>query len=693
MNPKLTAARLERGAIVYMRQSTPGQVLHHREGPRRQYALEQHARQLGFQRVAVIDEDLGRSGSGLVERSGFQQLGAAVCAGAVGAVFCIEASRLARNGREGHSPIEWCGLTGTVIVDPDGMYDPTLMNDRLLLGLKGTMSEFELNLLRPRSAEAIRQKAQRGELQFDLPVGYVWTAAGRVEKNPDLRVPQALSLVFWKMTELGSVRQVLLWFGREGLCLPRRGADPPGSTVWAAPVYSALRSIVSHPMYGGAYAFGKTKTRTTVIEGRARKTVGHQKPRSEWTVLLPGHHPGYISWEQYERHQAMLAANAHMKSGMEPKAGRGGRALLSGVLRCRRCGRMLYVSYSGRQGRVLRYRCPGDHLRTGDPRCLTFSGLRVERAVAGEVLRAIGGNAVEAAVEAAEKMQRHFQEQRRAVELELEQARYEAQLAARRYEAVDPDQRLVAAELEARWNAALQKAQELEDRLRAFDDTGTLPAIPDKEILLSLVQDLPAVWNSPGTAASLKQRIVRILVEEVVVDVDEEKQEVVLLIHWAGGRHSELRVSKRGTGQQGQATGVDAIAVIRQMSGRFGDGEIAATLNRLSLRTGAGNSWNAQRVYGLRRQHELPNVASQAENRMMTLQQAAGRLGVSELSVKRMIEQKVLPAKQAVPCAPWEISMDALNSPAVQQAIDSARSRKRPPTPQDEESARLFSES
>jgi DNA invertase Pin-like site-specific DNA recombinase len=694
MNPKLTAERLERGAIVYIRQSTPGQVLHHREGRRRQYALEDHARQLGFQRVAVIDEDLGRSGSGLVERTGFQQLVGAVCAGAVGAVFCIEASRLARNGREWHHLIELCGMTGTVIVDPDGIYDPTLMNDRLLLGLKGTMSEFELNLLRQRSAEAIRQKAQRGELQFSLPVGYVWTAQGRIEKEPDVRVQQALSLVFSKMTELGSARQALLWFRREGIALPRRSQDQLGGrTIWAPAVYSALLSLLANPIYGGAYAFGKTKTRTMVIEGRARKTIGHKKPRSEWTVLIPDHHPGYISWEQYERNQATMAANVRMKARAEPKAGRGGRALLSGLLRCRRCGRMLYVSYSGSQGMVLRYQCRGAHMNQGDPRCITFSGLRVDRAVAGEVLRAIGGNAVEAAVEAAERMRQHFREQRRAVELELEQARYEAKLSARRYEAVDPDHRLVAAELEARWNAALRKAQALEERVRDFDDAGKVPAIPDKEILLSLAQDLPAVWNSPGTEAGLKQRIVRILVEELVVDVDAEKQEVVLLIHWAGGRHSELRVSKRGTGQHGHSTGMEAIQVIRQMAGRFGDGEIAATLNRLSLRTGAGNSWNAQRVYGLRRQHELPNAVSQAENRMVTLQQAADRLGVSELSVKRMIEQKVLPATQVVRCAPWEISLDALNSPEVQQAVDNARRRRRPPTAQEEESDPLFSES
>lgn len=692
MNPKLTAERLERGAVVYIRQSTPHQVLHHQEGRRRQYALEDHARQLGFQQVAVIDGDLGCSGSGLVQRTGFDQLLGAVCAGAVGAVFCLEASRLARNGREWHYLIDLCGMTGTVIVDPDGIYDPGMMNDRLLLGLKGTMSEFELNLFRQRSAEAIRQKAQRGELQFSLPVGYVWTE-GRIEKDADQRVQQILSLVFAKMTELGSVRQVLLWLRREGLALPRRCQDQPGQTVWEPAAYSALLSLLANPIYGGAYAFGKTKTTTRVIEGRARKTVGHKKPRSEWTALIPDHHPGYISWEQYERNQSTMAANVHMKSRAEPKAGRGGRALLSGLLRCRRCGRMLYVSYSGSQGMVLRYQCRGAHMNHGDPRCITFSGLRVDRTVSGEVLRAIGGNAVEAAVEAAENMRQHLREQRRAVELELEQARYEAKLSARRYEAVDPDHRLVAAELEARWNAAIQKVQGLEDKLRDFDEAGSTPAIPDKEILLSLAQDLPAVWNSPGTDAGLKQRIVRVLVEEVVADVDEEKQEVVLLMHWAGGRHSELRVSKRRTGQHGQATGVEATEVIRQMAGRFADGEIAATLNRLRLRTGAGNSWNAQRVYGLRRQHALPSAGSQAESRTVTLQQAVERLGVSELSVRRMIQQKVLPATQVVPSAPWEISLDALNSPAVLKAVDSARKRKRPPTPRDEESGPLFSES
>ena len=331
MSPKLTSERLRRRAIVYVRQSSLGQLTHNRESRLRQYGLKDRARELGFRGVVVIDDDLGRSGSGLIERPGFQRLVAEVCAGDVGAVFRIEASRLARYGRDWHHLIELCGMVGAVVVDPDGVYDPGIINDRLLLGLKGTMSEFELSLLRQRSVEAIRQKAGRGELQFLLPVGLCWTAGGKMDKDPDRRVQQALELVFTKMTELGSARQVLLWLRQENIELPALPRDRGElRMVWKLPIYNTVLKILRNPAYAGAYAFGKTEARTKVVDGRARKTVGHYKPRSEWTVLLRDHHPGYISWEQYERNQARLAANAHMKSRMEPKDGRGGRALLSG---------------------------------------------------------------------------------------------------------------------------------------------------------------------------------------------------------------------------------------------------------------------------------------------------------------------------------------------------------------------------
>ena len=681
MNPRLTNDRLQRRAVVYVRQSSAGQVINNQESQRRQYGLADRARELGFRNISVIDDDLGRSGSGLVERPGFQRLVAEVCTGEVGAIFCIEASRLARNGRDWHHLIELCGMVGAIVIDPDGMYDPGIVNDRLLLGLKGTMSEFELNLLRQRSLEAIRQKASRGELQFLLPVGMCWTAAGKIEKDPDLRVQRAIQMVLTKMTELGSVRQVLLWFRQESISLPALPRDPgEPKMIWKLPIYNTVLKILTNPIYAGAYAFGKTQNRTTVVDGRARKSAGHRKPRAEWTVLIRDHHPGYISWEQYEQNQQVIAANTNMKSRMEPKAGRGGRALLSGMLRCRRCGRMLHVSYSGVGRVVLRYQCKGAHINHGADWCISFGGLRCDQAITEEILEAIGGNAVQAALDATEQMRQQRQEHRRSLQLESEQSRYEARLAARRYEAVDPDNRLVAAELEARWNDALRRSEELQAKLEQFDLATTSVAMPDKEILMSLAQDLPAIWDAPSSDMRLKQRIVRILIQEIVADVDEKSNEIILFIHWAGGRHSELRVKKNAPGRHNRCTSMDVIGVIRQMAGKFPDEQIAATLNRMGFSTGAGQTWNEQRVYSARHYNQLPAyVPGQSCSDALTMDEAATRLGVSPTTVRRLIEQKILIASQVVACAPWEIHIHALDSTEVQEAVKRIKSGARIP--------------
>src|SRR6516162_6719690 len=572
----LTPERRRKKTIVYVRQSKPSQLIDNQESRRLQYGLVDRARGLGFQQITIIDEDLGRTGSGLVERPGFQRLVSEVLSEEVGAVFCLEASRLARNGRDWHHLIELCGMVGAVLADPDGIYDPMLVNDRLLLGLKGSMAEFELSLFRQRSIEAIRQKAHRGELRIPVPVGFCWSPNGKIEKDPDERVQQAVQLFFRKMTELGSIRQVLIWLRQENVCLPvssLAGGESP--RVWKLPLYQNTHDMLTNPAYAGAYAFGKSEARTKVVDGRARRTFGHDKPRSAWMVLIRDHHPGYISWEEYERNQAMIAANTFGHSDAEPKAGRGGRALLSGLLRCRRCGGKLYVNYSRPGGVVIRYECSRERLDHGQGRCISFGGLRVDQALSKEVLRAIEGNAIEAAWKAAEQIEQQQQELRKAFELETEQARYEARHAARRYEAVDPEQRLVAKELEARWNTALQKVQDVENKLHEFDSKRLEAPLPDPKILMSLAQDLPAVWNSSSTDMRLKQRIVRILIQEIVADIDESSREIVLLIHWAGGHPSELRVKKGEGGKNRYCTSLEATEVIRKMAGQFSDEQIA----------------------------------------------------------------------------------------------------------------------
>jgi hypothetical protein len=487
--------------------------------------------------------------------------------------------------------------------------------------------------------------------------------------DPDRRVQQALHLVFAKMTELGSARQVLLWFRRRKMCLPSIVDRPGEKAVWKLPVYNTILHLLRNPMYAGAYVFGKTEARTKVVNGRAHKTIGHFKPQSNWTVLIREHHPGYISWERFERNQEIIASNSNMKSRMLRKSGRGGRSLLPGILRCRRCGRMLRVIYSGTRGTIPRYQCNGAQISHGEDWCISFSGLRVDAAVAQQVLDVINGNAVEAALEAVDQLRNQQQQQRKTLELEVEQAQYEARLAARRYEAVDPENRLVAGELEFRWNAALQKANELSDKLKEFDAGVGLASVPDKELLMSLAQDLPAVWNAPTSDMRLKQRIVRILIHEIVVDVNEKDHEVVLLIHWAGGRHSELRVKKNRTGEHTRCTSMDAIEVMRQMAIGHTDEQIAATLNRLGLQTGIGNSWNDQRVYSARRYHQLPAFDPSLASTFLTLEQTAERLGVSANSVRRMIQRKTLPACQVVPTAPWRIAVEALESDRVKQAV------------------------
>ena len=355
---KITPDHLARGAFVYIRQSTTDQLVNNHESRRRQYGLAERARALGWTDVTTIDDDLGRSGSG-VSRPGFERLLAAICEGRVGAVFAIEASRLARNGRDWHTLIEFCGLVGTVIVDEDGVYEPRHPNDRLLLGMKGTMSELELSLLRARSMEALKQKARRGELFFTVAVGYVKVGRDKIEMDPDLRVREAIGLVFARFAEMQSIRQVFLSLRADQIALPYIDSKSSGQPqlLWKPPVYATVNNLLTNPVYAGAYAFGRTGSRMTIENGRKRILRGRRKHRSDWAVLLVDHHEGYLSWADYERNQRLIADNANGKGMMVRGAVRKGEALLAGLLRCGHCGRRLLVSYNGTKGDIGRYHC------------------------------------------------------------------------------------------------------------------------------------------------------------------------------------------------------------------------------------------------------------------------------------------------------------------------------------------------
>jgi DNA invertase Pin-like site-specific DNA recombinase len=678
MNPKIRPEHLTRTAVVYVRQSTLGQVEHHTESKRRQYSLADTAAQLGFASVETIDDDLGRSGSGLVERPGFQKLVAMVCSGSVGAVLCIEASRLSRNGRDWHHLIDLCALVGAVVIDPDGVYDPRLVNDRLLLGLKGSMSEYELSLLRQRGLAARDSKAQRGELRFALPPGYCWNELGQMEMDPDERVCESIRMVFRKFRELGSARQVLLWTVQVELQLPVMRQSQLGARIeWQSPAYHSVLEILRHPVYAGAYVFGRTSQRTTIVNGRAKKTNGHKKPMPQWSVLIRDHHPCYISWEEFEQNQRMINENAQMQRRADRKSARGGRALLAGLVRCGRCGRMMRVFYGSRAGHAHRYQCRGNVDTGGGKICIGAGGMRVDRAVAGQILEAVSAHAIEAAMLAAERCVTADDDVRLALAKELEAARYEASLAARRYELVDPAKRLVTRELEGRWNTALERVDQLERRIRDLEAEARRRPQIDREALLALAHDLPSAWNSPSADARTKQRLTRILIQEVVIDDDSKANQIVLVIHWTGGRHTEVQVAKVRTGRYPDDRHASPVEVMRTLGGHWPDRELAVTMNRMRCKSSDGKSWTVVRVRELRERLGIAAFdPASIKIETITVDEAAHRLNICIGSVKRLIREGVLPATQLLPSAPWQIPAAALDTEAVKIGVRAVIERR-----------------
>lgn len=680
MSAKISPEHLQRTAFVYVRQSTAMQVRHHREGQQQQYGLEQRARQLGFHRVVVIDEDLGRSGSGLQERPGFGRLLASVCQGVAGAVVALEASRLARNNRDWYHLIDLCALTDTLLIDAEGIYDPKVLNDRLLLGLKGTMSEFELGLMRQRARQAFLQKAKRGEAMWIVPVGFVRGQDGRIEKTADRQVQQAITMVIEKFRQLGSARQTLFWLRDEQLQLPHAVPDRGGFEVtWERPTLSRVHQILRNPTYAGAFAFGRTATRTVVQDGRLRRSSSRRaKPQAEWEVLILDHHSGYLSWAEYLENRQRMANNLAGRASQSAGAIKKGAALLSGLLRCGRCGRKLQVGYSGTHGQVGRYLCSGRRDERGSGSCTSLGSLRLDATVVQEVLTAIAPAGIEAALAAMEATVQADQQQRQALELALERARYEVSRARRQYDAVDPDNRLVAAELETRWNTALQEAADAESRLAELRSAASSLSDEQKRQLQALGEELPRLWENPQVTVELKKEILRTVLQEIVVYDSDEVAEHRFQLHWMGGVHTELRVPHNRSGQHRRAAGDDVISLVTELAKVGDDRAIAGVLNRLGYRTGQGNCWSVARVGSFRHTHAIELGASQSH---VSLEKAAQLLGLSDTAVRTLIRKGILAGKQAVACAPWVIERTALDHPRVQAAARAIKAgRVVPPT-------------
>jgi excisionase family DNA binding protein len=686
MTEKLTPAHLALKAYVYVRQSTPQQVRSHHEGRQRQYALADRARQLGFAGVVVIDEDLGRSGSGLVERPGFGQLLSAICQNEAGAVLALEASRLARNNRDWHHLLDLCAMTGTLLIDDQGMYDPRDVNDRLVLGLQGTMSEFELSLFRQRARQAFEQKVGRGHALWEVPVGFVRTDDDRLEKTPDRRVQEAVAGVFRKFRELGSARQTTLWHRDENVLVPQAIAGTCGrEVVWRLPTLSRIRQILTNPTYAGVLAYGRTATRTVVEEGRARQAGRRRKPRDQWKVLILDNHAGYIDWEGFQSHLRMLEENSAMRAGQAGGAARRGYALLSGLLRCGRCGRQMFVGYGGNGGRMPRYTCQGGRVDRGSASCQSLGAVRVDEAVCEQLLDAVEPAGVQAAIDALEQLGDRQREKRQSLSLALEQARYEVDRARRQYDLVDPANRLVAGELEGRWNVALSRVAELDRQLADLEQAQEMVTPQERERLLELGRDLPSLWSHPAATAELKKRLLRAALREIVIADNEDRTEHVLVLHWHGGVHTELRVKRTKTGQHRRVAEADVITLVSELSKVCTDQTTAATLNRLGYRTGTGKTWRAHSVANLRHYHRLPNYEKGVA--WLTIEQAAAALEVSHSVIRRLIAEETLPATQVVPRAPRIIARESLSLPSVQAAVEAVHEGRQPrkPTPGQQE--------
>jgi DNA invertase Pin-like site-specific DNA recombinase/uncharacterized protein YndB with AHSA1/START domain len=667
---KITASHLRRAAVVYVRQSTLAQVERNTESTARQYNLVTRAAKLGWPRsaVRVIDDDLGVSGASTTGRSGFAELAAQVGLGQVGIVLSLECSRLARNNADWYRLLDLAGMADTLIADADGVYHPALFNDRLLLGMKGTMSEAELHILRARLDGGIRNKAARGELRRGLPVGLVWGEAdGEIDWHPDEAVTGLITAIFDRFAVTGSVRGVWLWLRDQGLQFPLQpaaylhGAD----ITWVEPTYHAVHKVLTHPGYAGAYVFGKTRQQRYVGEDDRMRIRRRRLPQGEWEVLITDHHRGFIDWDTYQANQARIGKNIRPMAH-EPGTGavREGCALLQGLAICGTCGRRLAVYYDGPAKSAPGYYCTGTgQLVEGrGTRHLRVGGVAIDAAVAEAFLAALAPAALQACLAAARQLEDGHDAALAQWRRQVEQARYRAGRAERRYRAVDPDNRLVARALETEWNHALQQLADAEAELARRETARPKTLTPqEKQAILALGDDLDRLWSAPTTTDKDRKQLLRTLLEDVTISLHRDHTEgrADLVLRWKGGAITELSVPIKRKPPKIR-TDEDTIDLLRRLAVHYPDAKIAGILNRQGRRTARKLSFTASRVQSLRHSWGIPchqPSDDPQKGELLTVADAANQLGLAPSTLHRWLGDGFIAGEQLTPGAPWRIRL------------------------------------
>ena len=659
MNTKVQPTHLARSALVYVRQSTLVQVQKNRESTLMQLNLVGRAEELGWRsdQAIVIDEDQGHSGATTHGRSGFARVMSEVALGHVGIVLAIEASRLARNNADWQRLIWFCSLTDTLLGDQDGLYDPSLLDDRMVLGLKGTISELEWHTIRKRMHDAAVHKARRGELRVVLPTGLDWQGVDGVQVTADQQVVDALRTVFDKFDELGSARQVALWVLHQGMKLPRRGKD--GVIRWIEPNSHTVYQILIHPSYAGAYVYGRRRTVRRIEADGSVRSQSRVVARSDWMVLIRDHHQGLISWERFEQIQKQLMANT-TKAGMnEPGPAREGTALLQGLAYCGRCGRRMTVAYGG-NGQRLQFVCRSQWNKRGtDFFCQVVGGRKIEETVVRLFLNAVEPASVEVALCALDGLRQEHERAAGHWNQRIEHAEYEAEHARGRYQAVDATNRLVATELERRWNDALaivaNVRQEAQERLKQFRQLSEL----ERQRVRSMAQDVPRIWTAASTSPRDKKRLLRAAIERVVITSGE--REIGIAVEWKGGEVIQEQFARRRRGDPTRATDADLLQLVRRLAAeKLDDTQIARVLSRRGLRTATGLTFTKLRVQSIRACHHILSGATRpaSDEPLYTAEKAARELGVSSQTIHQWLRAGLIRGQQPMAGAPWRIVLD-----------------------------------